>query len=61
MCRWSEHEVRREVERLVRAGKPGGRFVLNTAIMPLAVPERNIHAYMAAARECGRWDRENGP
>ncbi len=60
MCRWSEDEVRSEVGRLVRAGKPGGGFVLNTAIMPLAVPERNIHAYMDAARDHGRWDREDG-
>lgn len=56
MCRWSEDEVRSEVGRLVLAGKPGGKFVLNTAIMPLAVPERNIHAYVDAACACGRWE-----
>ena len=58
MCRWSEGEVRREVERLVRAGMPGGRFLLNTAVMPVAVPERNIRAYVEAACACGRLELE---
>jgi|GEM_PF-81523 len=60
MCRWTEAEVRQEVGRLVRAGKPGGKFVLNTSIMPLGVPERNIRAYVDAACGYGNWDAGGG-
>ncbi|CAK0763816.1 Uroporphyrinogen decarboxylase [Gammaproteobacteria bacterium] len=56
LCRWTEQEVRSEVKRLIEAGKPGGRFFIGTSVMPLAIPERNIHAYIEAASEYGRWD-----
>ena len=56
---WSEAEVRAEVRRVVEAGKPGGRFLVGSSVVPLSIPERNIHAMIEAAREYGRW--ENAP
>ena len=61
LVRWSEDEVRREVRRVVGAGKPGGRFLVGSAVMPLAIPEPNIRAMIETALECGRWNRESGP
>ncbi|CAK0770850.1 Uroporphyrinogen decarboxylase [Gammaproteobacteria bacterium] len=59
LCRWSEQEVRVEVKRLIEMGKPGGRFFIGTSVMPLAIPERNIHAYIEAASEYGCWNEGN--
>ncbi len=53
---WSEDQVRREVRRVVEAGKPGGRFLVGSSAMPLSIPERNIRAMIETARECGRWE-----
>ena len=52
----SEEEVRREVRRVVAAGKPGGRFLVGSSTMPLAIPESHIRAMIETARECGRWE-----
>ena len=52
----SEEEVRREVRRVVAAGKPGGRFLVGSSAMPLAIPEGHIRAMIETARECGRWE-----
>jgi uroporphyrinogen decarboxylase len=53
MISWSEDEVRAEVRRLIDAGKPGGRFLFGTGVMPLAIPERNIRAMLDAAYTLG--------
>jgi uroporphyrinogen decarboxylase len=50
---WTEDEVRAEVRRLIRAGKPGGRFLFGTAVMPYAIPEASIRAMMETAFEEG--------
>lgn len=53
MIRWTPEQTRAEVARLCGIGKPGGRFLLGTGVMPLAVPEANIHAYVEAGRLFG--------
>jgi uroporphyrinogen decarboxylase len=55
MIDWSPTEVRQEVKRLIDAGKPGGRFLFGTLVMPLGIPEVNIRAMMSAAVEYGSW------
>lgn len=50
----SREEVREEVRRIMEAGRPGGRFLFGTLVMPMVIPERNIEALMDAAREYGR-------
>lgn len=55
MIHWTPEETRAEVERLCAIGKPGGHFLLGTGLMPLAVPEANIRALIAAAHEHGRY------
>lgn len=34
LLRWSTEEIRAEVRRIVEAGKPGGRFLFGTVVMP---------------------------
>jgi len=54
MLRWSPDQVRAEVKRICDIGKPGGRFLFGTGVMPLDVPEANIRAMLDAAFEYGR-------
>jgi uroporphyrinogen decarboxylase len=54
MIHWSEEQTRAEVKRIVDIGKPGGHFLFGTGVMPLALPEANIRAMLAAAFEYGR-------
>jgi len=54
MIHWTPEQTRAEVRRLIDVGKPGGHFLLGTGVMPLAVPEANIRAYLDAAFEYGR-------
>ncbi|HTY99705.1 MAG TPA: uroporphyrinogen decarboxylase family protein [Rhodocyclaceae bacterium] len=54
MIHWTPEQTRAEVKRLIDIGKPGGHFLLGTGVMPLAVPEANILAYLDAAFEYGR-------
>lgn len=51
---WTPDQVRAEVRRIIEAGKPGGRFLFGTLVMPYAIPEENIRAMLAAAYEYGR-------
>ena len=51
---WSEAEIRREVRRMLAVGMPGGRFLFGTGVMPIAIPEANIHAMLEEACESGR-------
>lgn len=53
---WSREEIRSEVRRMIDAGKPGGRFLFGTLVMPYAIPEENIRALLEAAYEFGRFD-----
>lgn len=53
MIGWTAEETRAEVRRLCAIGKPGGRFLLGTGVMPQAVPAANIRAYVDAAFEFG--------
>jgi uroporphyrinogen-III decarboxylase len=55
MIDWSPDQVRQEVKRLIEAGKPGGRFLFGTLLMPYNIPEENIFAMMDAALEFGSW------
>lgn len=54
---WSRAEIRREVQRIITAGMPGGKFVFGTQGMPYCIPEENIRTLLEAAYECGRADR----
>jgi uroporphyrinogen decarboxylase len=56
MIDWAPAQVEQEVKRLVEAGKPGGRFLFGTLLMPLAIPEVNIRALVAAACRYGALD-----
>ncbi len=53
MIRWTPAQTRAEVQRLCAIGKPGGHFLLGTGVMPQAVPEANIRAYLEAGFEFG--------
>lgn len=50
---WSEARVEAEVERIIAAGKPGGKFLFGTLLMPCGIPERNIVAMLRAAYKFG--------
>jgi len=52
---WSEEQVKAEVKRIIDAGKPGGKFLFGTLVMPLAIPEKNIRALLEAAYDYGSW------
>ncbi|MDT4290030.1 uroporphyrinogen decarboxylase family protein [Methylomonas sp. MO1] len=54
MIHWSAEQTRAEVQRIVEIGKTGGHFLFGNGVMPLAVPEANIRAMVAAAFEYGR-------
>ena len=54
MIRWTPEETRAEVRRLCETGKPGGHFLLGTGVMPMALPEANIRAFVEAGMEYGR-------
>lgn len=53
---WSREEIRSEVRRMIEAGKPGGRFLFGTLVMPYDIPEENIRTMLEAAYEYGRFD-----
>ncbi len=53
---WTREEIRAEVKRMIAAGKPGGRFLFGTLVMPYAIPEENIRTMLEAAYEFGRFD-----
>ncbi|GAB0056889.1 Glutamate mutase sigma subunit [Candidatus Magnetaquicoccaceae bacterium FCR-1] len=55
MISWSPEETREEVRRLCAIGMPGEHFLLGTGVMPLAVPEANIRAFIEAGLEWGRY------
>jgi len=55
MLDWMPEEVKQEVKRLIEAGKPGGRFLIGTLVMPYGISEENIRAFMDAALEYGSW------
>jgi uroporphyrinogen-III decarboxylase len=55
MIHWSTGETRAEVQRMCEIGKPGGHFLFGTGVMPMAIPEKNIHAMLEAAFEYGRY------
>ncbi len=58
LIRWTPEEARAEVKRLVEIGTRGGRqgshFLFGTGVMPMAIPEANIHAIVEAALDYGR-------
>jgi uroporphyrinogen decarboxylase len=55
MINWTPDQTRAEVKRMCDIGKPGGHFLFGTGVMPMAVPEVNIHGMLDAAFEYGRW------
>jgi uroporphyrinogen decarboxylase len=52
---WTEDQIRAEVKRMIEAGKPGGKFLFGTLVMPYAIPEKNIRTMLEAAYEYGRF------
>jgi len=55
MIQWTPEATRAEVKRQCEIGMTGGRFLFGTGVMPLAVPEANIQAMLAAAFEFGQY------
>lgn len=55
LIHWTQEETRAEVRRICEIGKPGGRFLFGTGVMPQAVPEANIRAMLDAAFEYGSY------
>jgi len=55
LIQWSPEQTRAEVKRMCEIGKPGGHFLFGTGVMPMAVPEANIKAMLAAAFEFGSY------
>jgi uroporphyrinogen decarboxylase len=53
MIDWTPDRVRAEVRRMLAVGMPGGKFFFGTGVMPLAIPEENIHAMVDAVRAFG--------
>lgn len=53
LIHWTPAQTRAEVKRLCEIGMPGGHFLFGTGVMPLAIPEANIAAMVAAALEFG--------
>jgi uroporphyrinogen-III decarboxylase len=53
---WTPTEIRAEVQRIIGAGMPGGKFLFGTAVMPLAIPEENIRTMLEAAYEFGSYE-----
>lgn len=56
LLEWSKEEIRSEVRRMIEAGKPGGKFLFGTLVMPYNIPEENIRTMLEAAYEFGRFD-----
>ncbi|MFN8587351.1 MAG: uroporphyrinogen decarboxylase family protein [Candidatus Eisenbacteria bacterium] len=46
---WTPEQVDREVARMIAAGRPGGKFLFGTGVMPSSIPEANIRAMVDAA------------
>jgi uroporphyrinogen decarboxylase len=55
MLSWSEDEIRSEVRRMITAGKPGGRFLFGTGVMPYGIQDSKIQAMLETAFEAGTW------
>jgi len=55
---WSPAETRAEVSRMMAVGKPGGKFLFGTGVMPLSIPEANIQAMLDAAYELGMYSAD---
>jgi len=53
MIDWSRDQVAAEVKRMIDVGKPGGRFLFGTLVMPCGIPEENIRAMLEAAYRYG--------
>ena len=56
LLEWSKDEIRAEVKRMIDAGKPGGKFLFGTLVMPYNIPEENIRTMLDAAYEYGSFD-----
>jgi uroporphyrinogen decarboxylase len=56
LLEWSKQEIIAEVKRMIEAGKPGGKFLFGTLLMPYAIPEENIRTMLEAAYKYGRFD-----
>ncbi len=55
LVRWSEEEIKNEVEKIIMAGKPGFNFLFGTLVMPLSIPDRNIICMLEAAYNYGKY------
>ncbi|MFA7405648.1 MAG: uroporphyrinogen decarboxylase family protein [Pelobacteraceae bacterium] len=56
LLEWSKEEIRAEVKRMIEAGKPGGKFLFGTLVMPYNIPEENIRTMLEAAYEYGQFE-----
>jgi MtaA/CmuA family methyltransferase len=56
LARGSPDMVRDATRKLIECWKPGGRFILNAGCaIPSTTPSENLHAFIRAAREYGRY------
>jgi uroporphyrinogen decarboxylase len=55
MIQWTPEATRAEVKRICEIGLPGGHFLFGTGVMPMAIPDANIIALLAAAFEYGAY------
>lgn len=51
----NSEEIIDEVDRIVKAGKPGGGFAFGTLVMPMAIKEEKIKLMINRVKETGRY------
>jgi uroporphyrinogen decarboxylase len=56
---WTNEEIRQEVQRLIRSGMPGGKFLFGTGVMPLGISEEKIRVMLEAAYEFGSYGQRD--
>lgn len=53
MITWTQDAIREQVRRIIDAGKPGGRFLFGTGVMPYHIREESIRTMLETAYESG--------
>lgn len=55
----NKQEIKDEVSSIIAAGKPSGKFLFGTLVMPKEIPEENIKTMLEAAFEYGSHEYKN--
>jgi len=53
LIQWPPENVQAEVKRILKTGMPGGKFMFDTGVMPLNIPEKNIRTMLETAYKYG--------